>query len=159
MKFYLVKSKKRCWTNKAGREALNADIGASVKLTAGNQTIERNLNKAPRAAAAVMRAVHAITGAYGIAVTGYDLTQLKAKPGDSVQVTNVDVIAVERVPVRLQITACGKKTLRERLESLGVGEATSDLSQSAMKSQIYAVAKSLRIKLKKVGPTSVERVS
>ena len=160
MKIYIIKSKKRNWTNEAGREALGINVGQRVKLTSGDRQVEVCVNRAPAAAGRVMRAVTAMTGLYGVAVDQYSLQALGVKPGDTVQATSANVVSVQRAAaVAPRSTSSGKPaTLKDRLSGLKVGE-TIELSEAAVKSGAYSKAKELGIQLKKTSPTTMVRSS
>jgi bifunctional DNA-binding transcriptional regulator/antitoxin component of YhaV-PrlF toxin-antitoxin module len=167
MKFYIVPSKKYAWTNKAGREALNVDVGMNVKITAKNNSVEVSLRRAPASAARVMRAVHNMTGMFGIAVDRYVLSQLDIKPGDKVQVNNANIATVQRVSNKPVTKTSGSvfssgggrgETLREKLGRLKVGEDLT-VSESAAKSGAYSIAKDIGIKITRSGKTLIRRIS
>jgi len=166
MKVFIIQSKKRIWTNKACREALNADSYARVKITHGNVTVERELKRAPAAAARVLRAVQAFTGLFGIAVDRSTMTDLGAKAGDTVQLVNANIAAVQRVsnkpatPRAERATSHAVKgtSLRTKLSTLKIGEDV-EVSESAAKSGAYSVAKEVGIKIKKIGPTVIRRTA
>lgn len=166
MKFYLIHSKKRNWTNKAAREALNVTTYSNVRITNGNNVATLTLSRAPASAARVMRAVQTMTGIFGIAVDRASMSQLQARPGDVVEVTNESVVTVERTSTnkngaKPQVELVGGKrvTLKEKMKDLEVGDEL-EVSESAANSTAYAVAKDISMKIMRVSGTNrIKRVS
>jgi hypothetical protein len=168
MKFYIIQSKKRCWTNKAAREALNVERDSTIKITHGSHSTEVTVRKAPASAARVMRAVHQMTGLFGIAVDRSTLAMLQAKPGDTIQVSNASIATVQRTSNRTvssrQVETVGHGSRREggslknQIAELSIGQELT-VSKSAASSSAYSIAKELGFKVKKVGDTRIKRIS
>lgn len=166
MQFFICKAKKRCWTHKAGREALNVEAGDSVRITHKNSTITQAIRRAPLSASRVLRAVHTATGALGIAVDSSTLSQLGCRPGDQVEVVNLRAVEEARPAAPRNVSSSSAagtmelngRSLKEALNGLRVGQALK-VSESAAKSGAYSAAKALGIKIKKTSATTVERVS
>ena len=172
--YYAIGSKKKTWTNQAGREALGIQNGETVTVTLGSRSVSVSVSKAPSAAARVMRAVTGLTGMHGIALTEHSRRELGIKPGDKVQVAShetasavasaVPRTASSRTPIAVGGAGTSKPktsgkapTLRERMSQLPVG-GILEVSEAAVKSSAYSVAKDLNIKIKKISDTSIKRV-
>lgn len=166
--FYVIGSKKKCWTNQAGREALGIQSGETVNVTLGSRTVSVQVSQAPASAARVMRATAALSGLQGLAITEYSRRELGIKPGEKVQV--ISAAAARQLPAVSSSTPpstppkAGKKekgdkspSLRDRMAAMPVG-GILEVSASAAKSGAYSIAKDLGIKIKKVSDTSIKRV-
>lgn len=171
MQFFICKAKRKCWTNKGAREALNIESGDTIRITHGNQSVDQQVRRAPLSASRVLRAIQTATGALGIAVESSILSRLNCRPGDAVEVVNLRAVEESR-PAAPRSTSStsrpmvtngggggGGGTLADKLNALKVGQ-TVEVSESAAKSGAYTVAKKLGIKIRRVpGKNVVERVS
>lgn len=169
MKLYVIPSKKKNWTNQATREALNVEVGQQVRISNGDKSVEVEIRRAPSAASKVMRGVTAASGAYGIGIEPYYLNKLGIKEGSIVEVENSQVSMVQRTSTSQSAApAAGlvtngpgnlhKLSLRERIETMKIG-GTLEISESAIRSSVYSAAKEAGMSVKKVGPTTIQRVS
>lgn len=178
MNIVLFKAKKYSWTNKACREALNVGPRDRIRITRGNVTIEREVRRAPVSAARVMRAVQVASGTFMLGVTQYDLTELGARIGDTVVVHNMSGKVEQPTVARSMISEGGSPapkaasapkaktaakegkalTLGEQIKLLAVGEEL-EVSEAAANGSAHSAAKKIGMKVTKVRPTKIKRVS
>jgi hypothetical protein len=167
MKMFIFPCKKYCWSNKAGREAIGALPNQPIRISYKGKQVERDIRPAPVAAARVLRGVEAAAHLYGLAVTKHDMELLGVKTGTMVDVISLIVdTSIEHTPQRLisnGATTNRGPTLHELMEQHlvdegEVGSQLGELSESAVKSRVYSIAKELGIKIKKVDANTIERV-